>query len=255
VQLTDTPEGVLNARPAWSPDGTRIAFISDRDGSPSIYVMAADGTNVQRRTFGPMDITPTWMPDGSSIVYSGQWAGSSAILRTAASGPPTPPTVIFDLPGWDADPAVSPDGQSVAFTSDQRAYDFLADLYVAPIGQPAEFQPLLLGPFFAVDGRELYLQAAWSPDGQRIAVTACNNPTHWCAGEGWIGLVRPGGAQIEHLVTTLGRGSPSWSPNSAWLAYTSRTCAGAIPCIQVISVDGGAWEEVLVDAKDPSWRP
>ncbi len=65
------------ARPAWSPDGERIAFMSNRDGGRpgvdaeyEIYVMDADGTNVQRLTYRPgSDGHPDWSPDGSEIVF------------------------------------------------------------------------------------------------------------------------------------------------------------------------------------------
>ncbi len=66
------------ARPAWSPDGERIAFMSNRDGGRpdidaeyEIYVMDADGTNIQRLTHRPgTDGLPDWSPDGSEIVFN-----------------------------------------------------------------------------------------------------------------------------------------------------------------------------------------
>ena len=54
-----------NWLPAWSPDGTRIAFSSTRDGNSEIYVVNRDGSNVRRLTNHPgIDITPTWSPTG-----------------------------------------------------------------------------------------------------------------------------------------------------------------------------------------------
>ena len=53
-----------NWLPAWSPDGTRLAFSSTRDGNPEIYVVNRDGSNLRRLTNHPgIDITPTWSPD------------------------------------------------------------------------------------------------------------------------------------------------------------------------------------------------
>ena len=54
--------------PAWSPDGTRIAFTSYRDGNHEIYVMDADGRNVIRLT-NNSGWSPAWSPDGARIAF------------------------------------------------------------------------------------------------------------------------------------------------------------------------------------------
>jgi Tol biopolymer transport system component len=62
VRVTDMA-GHKNSAPAWSPDGTRIAFTSDRDGNSEIYVMDADGSNVVRLTRSEaQDFRPAWSP-------------------------------------------------------------------------------------------------------------------------------------------------------------------------------------------------
>ncbi len=66
--LTDNP--FSDAYPAWSPDGTRIAFVSDRDGKPNIYVMDADGKNQKRLTNNDtMNYWPAWSPDSKKIAF------------------------------------------------------------------------------------------------------------------------------------------------------------------------------------------
>jgi len=61
VRLTDNP--AYDAYPAWSPDGTRIAFHSWRDGNWEIYVMDADGSNPVNVTDNPSgDYSPAWSP-------------------------------------------------------------------------------------------------------------------------------------------------------------------------------------------------
>lgn len=61
--LTDDP--AQDVLPAWSPDGTEIAFLSTRDGNEEIYVMNADGTGVRRLTDDPADdVDPAWSPSG-----------------------------------------------------------------------------------------------------------------------------------------------------------------------------------------------
>ena len=55
---------------AWSPDRQKIAFMSDRDGEPEVYVMAADGSDVQRLTSRRgLDGFPVWSPDGNQIAF------------------------------------------------------------------------------------------------------------------------------------------------------------------------------------------
>jgi len=62
---------VQNSDPAWSPDGSKIAFMSDRDGGDiEIYVMNADGSHQTRLTNSPgRDAHPSWSPDGKNIYF------------------------------------------------------------------------------------------------------------------------------------------------------------------------------------------
>ena len=59
----------LDGEPAWSPDGSKLAFASDRDGAPQVYVANRDGSGVVRLTSKPRSFTPAWSPDGTKLVY------------------------------------------------------------------------------------------------------------------------------------------------------------------------------------------
>ena len=88
--------------PAWSPDGTQIAFASDRDSGDSsrleIYVMRADGSDVRRLTFDEADDRhPAWSPDGSSIALTTNRDGNREIYVMDASGGSV--TRVTDSPG------------------------------------------------------------------------------------------------------------------------------------------------------------
>ena len=61
---------ILKTQASFSPDGTRIAFISTASGEAQIYVASADGTNVKRLTTGSVNAQPMWSPDGSRILFS-----------------------------------------------------------------------------------------------------------------------------------------------------------------------------------------
>jgi dipeptidyl aminopeptidase/acylaminoacyl peptidase len=66
-KLTDRPG--VDGLPAWAPDGRHIAFTSDRDGGPEIYVMDTDGSNVRRLAPGQGGAHPAWSPDGKYIAF------------------------------------------------------------------------------------------------------------------------------------------------------------------------------------------
>jgi Tol biopolymer transport system component len=66
----EDPSFEYDGQPAWSPDGARIAFVSNRDGNPEIYLMSADGTGLVRLTDNPAkDDSPAWSPDGMHIAF------------------------------------------------------------------------------------------------------------------------------------------------------------------------------------------
>ena len=71
--LTHHP--ALDSSPDWSPDGSQIAFTSERTNGLSIFVMDADGANVRQLTEGPFDVAPKWSPDGKRIAFEAMLVG------------------------------------------------------------------------------------------------------------------------------------------------------------------------------------
>lgn len=107
TRLTNDPAGDFGS--AWSPDGTTIAFHSDRDGDFEIYVMDADGAGLAPLTDEPAaDVAPAWSPDGTAIVFVSNRDGNEEIYVMNADG--TGVARLTADPADDGDPAWSPAG-------------------------------------------------------------------------------------------------------------------------------------------------
>lgn len=117
-----TSNAALDDDPAWSPDGARIAFTSDRDGNREVYVMNADGSGAQRLTaMAGADYAPAWSPDGSRIVFVSERGGNADIYAMNPDG--SGAMRLTSGGGHELDPAWSPDGRRIAFASFTGDFD------------------------------------------------------------------------------------------------------------------------------------
>jgi TolB protein len=120
-RLTDPAS--QNSGADWSPDGSKIAFESGRDGNPEIYVMHADGGEATRLTDNPGDDQhPAWSPDGRRIAFNSERHGPEAsfdIYTMTADGSDV--RRLTRKPGLEEYPRWSPDGKRIAFTVGNRA--------------------------------------------------------------------------------------------------------------------------------------
>ena len=112
VRLTDQPD----YNPVWSPNSHRIAFISERDGNPEIYLMNSDATELKRITnSGAKDYDIAWSPDGRKLAFVSDRDGSPEIyvvdVRDGEAHRLTRNSVRDDQPVW------SSDGKRIAFVS------------------------------------------------------------------------------------------------------------------------------------------
>jgi Tol biopolymer transport system component len=159
--------------PAWSPDGTRIAYVRALrpGGRPDVFVMNVDGKGGSRLTSTPLaEREPAWSPDATRIAFIARVSAAGPFHLFVMNADGTDPTRISAPPnGDDLSPAWSPDGTRIAFAS-TRAGGF-PDIYtVAPDG--GGLQRLTNDDL--IDG-----SPTWSPDGTRIAFERCQggNPT------------------------------------------------------------------------------
>jgi len=212
ARLTNSPGS--DATPAFSADGQRIAFSSERDGNMEIYVMNADGSGAIRLTDNPAkDAFPVWSPDGERIAFTSVLDGDSEVFVMNADG--SEDTNLTNSAGFDGHPAWSPDGKSIAFLSD-RGGEFQW-YFMAADGSAVE-------PRFLVNLPEEYLDligffgGRWSPDGEFFAYTTVETFPFVHAEP--MPLIRVeglhGGACHFYWLLSM---SPVWSPDGMALAF------------------------------------
>ncbi len=152
VNLTQHP--AEDRYPAWSPDGTRLAFQSNREGNWDIYVLDWQTKALTRLTFDPAyDGAPTWSPDGKWIAFESYRDTVPCDQSTPVPDPPPCPDLeiyrisaqgglpqrLTESAGGDYQPAWSPDGAHIAFTSWR---DGDKEIYLMPApGGPASVLP------------------------------------------------------------------------------------------------------------------
>lgn len=164
---------------SWSPDGTRIAFHSNRSGTHEIWTMNADGTDPKQvTTLESRSVSPAWSPDGTRIAFTSDRGGNIDVyVLNLADGSVTNLTASA---GADSNAAWSPDGRSIAFDSDRLG---TLDVYVidAAGGIPRRITTGLGGesePVFSPEGSLLAFvtNAAGNPDLMTVPVRGGGEP-------------------------------------------------------------------------------
>lgn len=155
IPLTQTY--ATNVHPRFSPDGSKIVFISDRDHQPEIYVMNADGSEQTRLTNSVyFDLDPVWSPDGSQFAFITNRNGVFDIYLMDHDG--SNQRELVRSPAIDIGPVWSPDGEKILFSSNRSgAYN----LYVIQTDGTG------LTQHTSYDSHTFY--GIWSPKGSRIA--------------------------------------------------------------------------------------
>ena len=230
--------------PAWSPDGSRIAFVSDRDGSVDIYAMKADGTGVTRLTRdAAWDLFPAWSPDGSRIALSSDRDGNPEIYVMNADGTGMMRLTRGSPEGESGQPTWSPDGSGIAFASER---DGNFDIYVMNADGTGVTR-------LTRDAGWDYFPA-WSPDGSRIAFVSDRDDGFYEQ----IHVMNADGTGVTRLtsVSPWFDGSPAWSPDGSRIAFDSDRDGDFD--IYVMNADGTGVTRLTRHSADdglPSWSP
>ena len=195
TRLTTHP--ATDRSPRWSPDGTRIAFASNRDGDFEIFVMPALGGDVaQQLTFneGEQDRFPSWTADGAHILYDKSF---SAIYTVSASGTGTERKLADGFL-----PAAAPRGQKVVFAAPEND-----GLYTMHFEGGSDPHRITTGP--------ADFSGNWSPQGNDIVFTRSN-------AEGRdVYVAHADGSAVRRLTNTPDRFefAPAWSPGGERIAF------------------------------------
>jgi Tol biopolymer transport system component/C-terminal processing protease CtpA/Prc len=221
--------------PAWSPEGSRIAFICRGD----LWISALDGSAPRALSQGvEEDRDPAWSPDGKEVVFfSGRWGTPGHLLAAALADGAT--RRLTSEEGFYSSPRVSPDRGRILFT---RAQAGETDLWIL---EPWRGQAR---PFAAErDVEESF--GSFSPDGKSVAYLA--------AREGRTDVVlRPlegGEARVLKTPSTTKKGL-AWSPDGKKLAYAARAQDGAWSA-RVLAVEGAEERTMAPGAQAVAWSP
>jgi TolB protein len=235
--------------PAWSPDGTQIAFSSWRNQIYNLYVMSADGGALRQLTTGPQsDHAPAWSPDGQRLCFrrdTGDAALNWELFLINADG--AGETNITNNAANDADPAWSPDGERIAFTS-TRAENRWCLYSMRPDGSDAQL--LSKTP----NG---YVYPAWSPDGRQVAFAGAVDDHYE------IFVIDADGQNEQRLTQLEGLSTfAAWSPDGRQIAFIHR--ANDFPygraSLYIMQADGSDVREIApvecpVEGGRPAWKP
>ena len=241
-----TGSGRLNVGPSLSPDGTRIAFLSERSRlAIEAYVADANNgrviTKLTEMAVDPhfeslqfLDSAGSWRPDGGALAFAAVRGGRPILAVIDATNGKVLDEYHFDTLGEIFQPAWSPDGKSIAFSGHAGG---VTDLFVYNI--EAKTTQRLTDDVFAD------MSPAWSPDGRTLAFITdryTSTAATLSFGGSRIAMIDAAGGAPRAVDTGLDANqfNPQWTPDGRTLIFVS-TAAGA-PNVYRVAAGGGAAE-------------
>jgi Tol biopolymer transport system component len=237
TDLTPNTSGSNEYDPAWSPDGSKLAFVSDRTGVSYLYLMNADGSGVRQLTAGGLgtDLQPAWSPDGTRIAFASKRDGSFQIWVINADG--TGLKRLTSLGTIQQEPSWSPDGGRLVFVCGSDLCFVNAD----GSGLVHWFR----------SGTTLRTPD-WSPDGTRI-IFSSRAPGG--RSQIWVRNVDgSGGANLSDPAASYDDREPTWAADGSQIAFVSDRVLNA-PRIFRMRLDGSSVTQISSGASDisPDW--
>ena len=195
--------------PRWSPDGERLAYVLDWDGSENYDIFVLEMTSGNHRNITPDTpdaIMPAyaWSPDGDWIAFISNRSGQFNTYITPSRGGPVRAVLEQSQPDWEV--FWSPDGENLAVVMEGQAQDYW--LYLVSLAGGDSFP-------IAIDGKPICAkEACWAPDGKSIAFASNAN------GQFEIGVYDLQTQALRWLTDGEGqKEKPDWSEND-FLTYT-----------------------------------
>ena len=224
--------------PTLSPDRTRVAFESHRDGNREIYVMGANGsapTNITQHD--ARDSSPAWSPDGQQIAFVSDRNGDRKLYIMNADGTGVE-QLTFDSANGAGQPAWSPDGSSIAFVSSGEIFAI----------------ELASGDVRLLSNSDLWVGSpSRSPDGAWIAYIEVDAQSEFS--HVWV-MAADGNEARQLTFGDFWERTLTWSPDGTHIAVGRIVDVETRYDIYMVPLDGGAEERVTddpYDDMDPSW--
>jgi cyclophilin family peptidyl-prolyl cis-trans isomerase len=241
--------------PRWSPDGRWIAFARDLDGNLDVGVVAAAGGDpVMLTTDAGVDVQPSWAADSSAVYFTSARAGSFDIYRAAlpttatASAPAPESELVIGGRGHQFQPAVSPDGRTIAFIAPVAGRLGTGGIWTVPfdeIGAPDT--ALAAATLVHYEETSFRAKPRWSADGRNLVFVSDDS------GSNDIAVVpASGGSRARLTQAAAGELDPVPSPDGRQFAFVSNRGG---PTRLFVAPAGGArrgdWQPVAIESELP----